>query len=195
MKTTSTDRPEMRLWLRRPRPPYALLMRRRRSERKRGKREGSGSEEGKRGAYLCRHCPHSFCSPTRTFFCTMSNLVSSFNVDSMIARNVRDYLYPHYPARRLTICLPDNLSCFCARVRILVSFLGVRSVKSSAKGKKNDVRGGRHVRQVGRKLRPGCTPLYSLRRRAWLAGWLCHQEDTACRFLLACTDISHPHPQ
>ena len=74
--------------------------------------------------------------------------------------------------RRLTICLPDNLSCFCARVRILVSFLGVRSVKSSAKGKKNDVRGGRHVRQVGRKLRPGCTPLYSLRRRAWLAGYV-----------------------
>ena len=50
MKTTSTDRPEMRLWLRRPRPPYALLMRRRRSERKRGKREELREWLGRRKA-------------------------------------------------------------------------------------------------------------------------------------------------
>ena len=133
MKTTSTDRPEMRLWLRRPRPPYALLMRRRRSERKRGKREGSGSEEGKRGAYLCRHCPHSFCSPTRTFFCTMSNLVSSFNVDSMIARNVRDYHYPHYPAADY-LFTRQSLMFLCARAHSCLFFGGPqREVKCKGK--------------------------------------------------------------
>ena len=63
----------------------------------------------------------------------MSNLVSSFNVDSMIARNVGDYHYPHYPAADY-LFTRQSLMFLCARAHSCLFFGGPqREVKCKGK--------------------------------------------------------------